>query len=779
MRGNRFTYVAQNIGSFKLSKIDRILVCQSFFDRWPLACLRALPKEMSDHTPLLLTLVDSNFGYKPFRWFNSWLEREGCQEVVTNALREGTFEGCPDVVIMNKLKAVRDAIRIWWAEVKQKEGEELESYKNDMQRLEQIMEERDLEEEEIWVWEECKRGADQVNCWKGRDLQQKSRVRWAMKGDENSACFHRIMNGRKASNNIPGLLVDGQWVSKPSLIKKEVFQFFRNHFSEKHSVRPVMECDNFKSLSSVDADRLVRAFSKEEIREAVFDCGSDKAPGPVGFNFKFIKHFWSFLEDDFLKLFDNFYDTGMVSRGCSTSFIALLPKTSSPVRLKDYRPITLVGVISKIISKVLASRVKEIMGKVISDTQTAFLKDRFFLDGPLIINELYGWVKKSRRQGFLLKIDFEKAYDNVNWGFLLSVMGQMGFPSKWCLWIKGILQSARSAVLVNGSPTFDFQCHKGIRQGDPLSPFLFLFVMEAFSCIVSKACELGELKDLRAFDGGYAISHLLYADDALILGEWSRENIENTARLLRVFYICSGLKINLKKSSLFGIGDVGEEVAIMARTLGCRVGEFPFDYLGIKVGANMNKCCHWDSVIETIKRRLASWKANSLSMGGRLTLIKSVLTSLPVYYLSLYKAPNKVTDQMEKLMRNFLWAGSSEDKKLNWVAWDTVTNSKENGGLGISRLKDVNFALLAKWAWRFKTQKDCVWRKVVEMVHGGRGRWDFLPLNRRFNGCWNSIVKVLAKRSFKGKSFNSFIRAKIGNGLSVNFWSDLWVGTTV
>ncbi|XP_022038852.1 uncharacterized protein LOC110941517 [Helianthus annuus] len=189
-------------------------------------------------------------------------------------------------------------------------------------------------------------------------------------------------------------------------------------------------------------------------------------------------------------------------------------------------------------------------------------------------------------------------------------MGQMGFPNKWCLLVKGILESARSAVLVNGSPTFEFQCQKGIRQGDPLSPFLFLIVKEAFSSI-------------------------------------SRDNIEKTAKLLRVFYICSGLKINLKKSRLFGIGFEGEEACDMASILGCRVGEFPFDYLGIKVGANMNKICHWDSVIDTVKRRLASWKANMLSMGSRLTLIKSVLASLPVYYLSIYKAPSKVTDLIE------------------------------------------------------------------------------------------------------------------------------------
>ncbi|KAJ0550751.1 putative RNA-directed DNA polymerase [Helianthus annuus] len=319
------------------------------------------------------------------------------------------------------------------------------------------------------------------------------------------------------------------------------------------------------------------------------------------------------------------------------------------------------------------------MGKIISETQTAFLKDRFILDGPLIINELYGWIKKTGRK-FLLKIDFEKAYDDVNWGFLLAVMGQMGFPDKWCLWVKGIIESARSAVLVNGSPTFDFQCHKGLRQGDPLSPFLFLIIMEAFSCLVRKACDLGEIKDFRTVSGGPSISHLLYADDALILGEWSKENIEKTVRLLRVFYLCSGLKINIKKSLLFGIGVDGQEATEMANILGCKTGEFPFDYLGIKVGANMNKSCHWEPVIETVKRRLASWKANTLSMGGRLVLVKSVLASLPVYYLSLYKAPVIVINQLEKLMRNFLWAGSSENKKMSWVAWDTVTKSKKNGG---------------------------------------------------------------------------------------------------
>ncbi|XP_035845190.1 uncharacterized mitochondrial protein AtMg01250-like [Helianthus annuus] len=137
----------------------------------------------------------------------------------------------------------------------------------------------------------------------------------------------------------------------------------------------------------------------------------------------------------------------------------------------------------------------------------------------------------------------------------------MGFSQQWCNWVKGVLVSARSSVLVNGSPAFEFQCHKGIRQGDPLLLFLFLIVMEVFSCMVNKACDTGNFEGIRLPNGGLVISHLLYADDALIIGEWEKENVKVVARILRVFYACSGLKINFHKSNLnlFGVGVEEEE----------------------------------------------------------------------------------------------------------------------------------------------------------------------------------------------------------------------------
>ncbi|XP_035842190.1 uncharacterized mitochondrial protein AtMg01250-like [Helianthus annuus] len=181
----------------------------------------------------------------------------------------------------------------------------------------------------------------------------------------------------------------------------------------------------------------------------------------------------------------------------------------------------------------------------------------------------------------------------------------MGFPKRWCDWIKGMCLSSRAAVLVNGSPTFDFRCEKGLRQGDSLSPFLFLIVMEALSWILNKAKDIGVFKGINFSEDEPDLTHLLYADDALILGEWTCENIKSIARVLRIFYLCSGLRINLHKSNIYGVCTDDLEVDNMMEVLGCKRADFPFTYLGIKVGAKMTRIFNWEPVVDVIKGRLA------------------------------------------------------------------------------------------------------------------------------------------------------------------------------
>ncbi|MFS8026364.1 putative RNA-directed DNA polymerase [Helianthus anomalus] len=738
MRGRRFTWHSEN--RQKMSKLDRFLVNSVFFNKWPEAHV------------------------------------QGFKEVVVEA--SNSFmdpESKPDVRLVKKLAFVRSRIKDWRDSMLIKDKEMMSQAEKEVEELEALLEIRDLSEDEGWALAENKKIIAEAELAKVKDLKQRSRVRWAKEGDENSRFFHTMINCRKASNVIHGLFIGDEWVSKPTPVKKEVFQFFRSKFQEDCANRPKLLCPNLKKISSHDADWIESRFSVEEIKSAVFECGDDRAPGPDGFNFRFFKLFWSLFEADFFALMSGFFDSGTINPGCGSSFIALIPKKRDPTGLGDYRPISLVGVVNKVVSKILANRLKKVLGSVISVSQSAFLGGRFILDGPLIINEVTSWFKRSKKKAFLFKIDFEKAYDNINWGFVVDIFNQMGFGAKWCSWIWGVLSSARASVLVNGSPTFEFRCGKGMRQGDPISPFLFVVVMEALSCIFDKAVEVGVFSGINLPNDGPSLSHLFFAGDALIIGEWGETNALNVVRILRCFFVCSGLRINLSKSNIFGIGADSEEVADLARVVGCNHDVLPFKYLGLMVGANMNKVSSWKPIYDIVESRLALWKSGFLSIGGRITLIRPVLQSLPGYYFSLYRAPIKVVKDLEGKIRKFLWGGSNEGKKTHWVSWNVVASPIKCGGLGISKLHNINIALLSKWGWRYKCEFDNLWVKVIDSLFASGSGWSFIPDKKSASGVWHNIVAVFNKQVSGGTMLRNLFKGVVGRGDQLYFWLDNWV----
>ncbi|KAK1428805.1 hypothetical protein QVD17_17645 [Tagetes erecta] len=310
-------------------------------------------------------------------------------------------------------------------------------------------------------------------------------------------------------------------------------------------------------------------------------------------------------------------------------------------------------------------------------------KSRSILDGPLVVNEAMAWIKKMKMKALMLKVDLEKAFDSLSWSFLDMIMSHMQFPPLWRKWILGTLSNARSSILVNGSPTREFCIKRGVRQGDPLSPFLFILAMEALNVVMTKANSLGTFRGISIHHNGPTLSHLFFADDAIFMGEWSERNALNLTRILRCFYLASGLKVNYKKSRIFGLGVVENDVNNMAIVLNCQVGKLPFKYLGIPMGANMNHIKNWKDVIDIFESRLSSWKANALSFGGRITLLKSVLGSLPIYYFSLFKAPIHVIECLEKLRKKFLWSGNNPSAKIHWLKWDRIMAPKNMGGKNV------------------------------------------------------------------------------------------------
>lgn len=232
------------------------------------------------------------------------------------------------------------------------------------------------------------------------------------------------------------------------------------------------------------------------------------------------------------------------------------------------------------------------------------------------------------------------------------------------------VSSASASILLNGSPSQPFKLQRGLRKGDPLSPFLFVLIAEVLSKLIQKATNSGLWKGTKICNDGPEITHLQYADDMLIFCDANIESLKNIQKTLIIYHLASGLEVNFHKSSLIGLNISQIWLQQAATTLRCKTGSIPFTYLRLPIGANVSRVRAWDPVIERMAKKLASWKSKMLSIGGRITLIKSSLTNLPVYFMSIFPIPKGVIEKINKIIRAFLWSGDSKKKAISLVAWN-------------------------------------------------------------------------------------------------------------
>ena len=231
----------------------------------------------------------------------------------------------------------------------------------------------------------------------------------------------------------------------------------------------------------------------------------------------------------------------------------------------------------------------------------------------------------------LCELDIEKAYDHVKWEFLIFLLQQCGFSEKWRRWIRCCISIVKFSILINGSPSNFFGSSRGLRQGDPLFPFLFDIVMKALSHMLVAATVPGQFLGFtvgNATGSLMTVSHLLFADDTLVFCDVGINHITALRGILFKFEEVSGLKINLGKSKLVPVGDV-HNLHELVEILGCRESALPLKYLGLQ-GTTFKDKTIWNPILEKMDRRLASWKRLYLSKGGKVTLIKSTLASYPL-----------------------------------------------------------------------------------------------------------------------------------------------------
>lgn len=309
---------------------------------------------------------------------------------------------------------------------------------------------------------------------------------------------------------------------------------------------------------------------------------------------------------DVCRMVREFHSNGVIPKGGNAFFVVLIPKRENPQHLNHFRPISLIGCCYKILAKLLANRLRAALPGLTDECQSAFLGGQNILDSVLVANEVVDEARKKKKTSFIFKVDFEKAYDSVRWSYLYSLMGIMGFPDRWIRWIKACLETASVSVLVNGSPTDEFKMRRGLREGDPLAPFLFLIVAEGLAALMRRATQRKLFIGTKVGTNELSVSWLQFADDTVFFGEASVQNILTIKSILRWFELASGLRVNFHKSSLAGIEIERRNFQMFADMLNCRTMEIPFLYLGLLVGANPRSLRTWGLVIDKVKKRLSS-----------------------------------------------------------------------------------------------------------------------------------------------------------------------------
>ncbi|KAL9662266.1 hypothetical protein QQ045_027098 [Rhodiola kirilowii] len=530
-------------------------------------------------------------------------------------------------------------------------------------------------------------------------LEEKAKVSWYKDGDRNTSFFHAAIKARRAHNTIRLAMKDGTISDDGDFIGLKASQYFENLFGEFSASGDLLLGDLVQpEISYDDNTRLIASPGMEEIKDSVFSMKSDSSPSPDGFTGKFFTYCWNIIKEDLKEAILGFFTGLQLPKIISLTNIVLIPKVKRASSLDQVRPISLCNFLHKIISKILNSRLSNLLYKLISPEQSGFIEGRNIHDSIGLAHDMVRNINvKTFGGNIMLKIDMSKAYDRISWRFIIKMLSAWKFSDKWIDLVYRNISNCWYSVLWNGNSYGFYKSNRGVRQGDPLSPTLFILAMEFLSRLINTSMQRSEISPYKVEGCKAHIHHLMYADDLLIFSNGHIKSVKKLMKIINKFCDLSGEKLNPAKSKIFFSKHIGldrrKQILMETKFL---EGIFPTNYLGAPMFPGRAKIEYFKKLEDNIRGRIMGWTKNFLNISGRATLINSVLSSLSIYTMSVIPVPITCIKSMERLLANFLWDG-----KHHWVSWDTICLPKQEGGLGLKNMKGVKEACLAKVAWKF------------------------------------------------------------------------------
>ncbi|KAL2225757.1 UNVERIFIED_CONTAM: hypothetical protein Sindi_3051500 [Sesamum indicum] len=438
-------------------------------------------------------------------------------------------------------------------------------------------------------------------------------------------------------------------------------------------------------LSNEESTALLLPFTPADVKQAVFDIAEDKAPGPDGYSSGFFKAAWPIVGQE-----------------------------------------------------LIVQRLSVIMDKLISPCQVAFVPGRSIGDNIMLAQELFTGYNQTRLPPrCALKVDIRKAYDTVDWDFLIEVLEMFGFPITFVKWIEECVITPSLSVGLNAKPHGFFRGARGLRQGDPLSPYLFVLVMEVLHLGFLQLIDQEELFSYHWKCEATRIFQLGFADDVILFSRADMESLRIFKARLDCFAEWSGLRLNVQKSHLIISRSAQTLREEMLALLGFQEGVLPMRYLGLPLISSRLTIADCHPLLLKIDKRIAGWEGTTISYAGRVQIIKCVLISLSLYWASAFILPKKVINEIEKRLRAFLWKGTTNSGYAK-VAWNDICRPKEEGGLGFKDISTLNRALMTKklcdvircdrtsiwveWLYKGRLQHTSIWTIRTMAAHGDGGK---------------------------------------------------------
>lgn len=574
--------------------------------------------------------------------------------------------------------------------------------------------------------------------------RQRAKKHWATHGDRNTAYFHNAVQKRKRRNRIVSIRdAHGNKLFDPTDIANEFVHYFQSIFTST-STNNVTYIPNMNILNHAD-DFTNSVPDKQEIFGILKGMRRNASPGPDGFNVSA----WDWIGDDVTNVVTSFYESGILPPYLNDTQIALIPKKLDCHLPSDFRPISLCNVIYKIIAKSLANRLKMHFLDYIHPSQQAFIKGRRITNNIIVAQEIaHSFSLKSwRSHDFILKIDLAKAFDRIEWSCIILAFARKGLPGHFIKLVLACISSPTFSVIINGQSYAKFTSSRGIRQGCPLSPYLFVLAVNELSLKLQDALQANHLTGIVLGSNCPPVHSLMFADDLILCGKGNVHEVQTISNILNRFCQNSGQIPNWNKSGILFSKNVPiQDQGNIKRIFPAPNIDNSFIHLGHPlILPAKDRSASYAFIYDKFKSKLFNYKANRLSHAARLTLIKSVFGSIPVYYMSNILFSRKFLTKLTAIIRNFWWIGIQEDqttKSLCLRAWADICTDKKVGGLGIRNLQAINQGLILSAAWRLAKEPHSQLAQILRAkYHHDTSIWR-AKSNVPKSTFWTSVLKV-------------------------------------